>query len=145
GRLFVDVTSDLASPASRAALLDALGTSDPLIGDALQTIVDRGDFLPPPPDDGPADAPGGRPPAAPPIETDPAIVIELIERSEASIAALTNDIGTVTGEALLDLIVADIGELRRSLSDPQSMQVIMAAMEAASWLNDRLYTWLGEH
>ena len=30
------------------------GRSDPLIGDALQTIVDRGDFLPTPPDDDPA-------------------------------------------------------------------------------------------
>ena len=36
GRLFVDVTKGLASLASRAALLGALGRSDPLIGDALQ-------------------------------------------------------------------------------------------------------------
>src|SRR5438552_6321124 len=36
GRLFVDVTLALASPASRVGLL-ALGKSDPLIGDALQT------------------------------------------------------------------------------------------------------------
>ena len=35
GRLFVDVTSDLASPASRAGLLEVIGRSDPLTGDAL--------------------------------------------------------------------------------------------------------------
>src|SRR5215218_6477731 len=35
GRLFVDVTRDLASPASRAGLLEVLGKSDPLIRDAL--------------------------------------------------------------------------------------------------------------
>src|SRR5467141_1764587 len=46
GRLFVDVTRQLASPASRAGLLGLAGKSDPLIGDALQTIVDRGDFIP---------------------------------------------------------------------------------------------------
>jgi pyruvate,water dikinase len=46
GRLFVDVTQILASPASRAALLELAGKSDPLIGDALQTILDRGDFIP---------------------------------------------------------------------------------------------------
>src|SRR5215208_1376554 len=46
GRLFVDVTRILASPASRAGLLNALGKSDPLIGDALQTIIEREDFLP---------------------------------------------------------------------------------------------------
>ena len=34
GRLFVDVTRALGSPASRAGLLKALGSSDPLIGDA---------------------------------------------------------------------------------------------------------------
>ena len=58
GRLFVDVTRELASPASRAGLLELLGRSDPLIGDALQTIVDRGDFIPSLPDEGP----GGPPP-----------------------------------------------------------------------------------
>src|SRR5207253_7224935 len=45
GRLFVDVTQDLASPASRAGLLDVLGKSDPLIRDGLQTVLDRGDFI----------------------------------------------------------------------------------------------------
>ncbi len=45
GRLFVDVTRALASPASRAGLLEVLGKSDPLIGDALQTILERGDFI----------------------------------------------------------------------------------------------------
>ena len=90
GRLFVDVTQSLASPASRAGLLEALGRSDPLIGDALQTILDRGDFIPSLPDEGPAGPPSGGAPA--PIETDPAIVTELIGRSEASIAAVERDI-----------------------------------------------------
>ena len=56
GRLFVDVTERLASPASRARPPRALGKSDPLIGDALQTILERGDFIPSLPDEGP----GGR-------------------------------------------------------------------------------------
>src|SRR5438132_5157024 len=53
GRLFVDVTQILASPASRAGLVGLLGKSDPLIGDAFQTILDRGDFIPSLPDAGP--------------------------------------------------------------------------------------------
>src|SRR5437588_2441845 len=52
GRLFVDVTRGLASPASRAGLLAVLGKGDPLIGDALQTILDRGDFFRSHPDEG---------------------------------------------------------------------------------------------
>src|SRR5438552_5111707 len=38
GRLFVDITRALASPAGRAGLLNLAGKSDPLIGDALQSI-----------------------------------------------------------------------------------------------------------
>ena len=117
GRLFVDVASDLASPASRAGLLEVMGRGDPLIGDALQTILERGDFIPTLPDEGPGGPPAGGAPA--PIETDPAIVTELIERSEASIAALKRDIRTKSGSALLDFILADIQELRRILFDPR--------------------------
>ena len=69
GRLFVDVTQGLASPASRAGLLEVLGRSDPLIGDALQTILDRGDFIPSLPDEGPGRGAGraARPPRSRPI------------------------------------------------------------------------------
>ena len=142
GRLFVDVTQILASPASRAGLLEALGRSDPLIGDALRTIVEREDFLPSLPDEGPAWTPPGSAPT--PIETDPAIVADLIERSQASIAAVKRDIQAKSGLALLDFILADIQELRRVQFDPQSMQVILAGMEATRWLNDQLQAWLGE-
>src|SRR2546430_2425814 len=142
GRLFVDVTRGLASPASRAGLLEVLGKGDPLIGDALQTILERGDFVRSLPDEGPGGAPAGAAPA--PIEADPAIVTELIGRSQASIAALKRDIRTKSGSALLDFILADIQELRRILSDPQSHQVFMTAMEATWWLNEQLQTWLGE-
>src|SRR5665811_214406 len=81
GRLFVDVTPGLASPASRAGLLEVLGKSDPLIGDALQTILERGDFIPSLPDEGPGEPAPGAPAS---IETDPAIVTKLIGRSQAS-------------------------------------------------------------
>jgi pyruvate,water dikinase len=142
GRLFVDVTRMLASPASRASLLDTFGKSDPLIRDALQTIVDRGDFIRSLAEDGPAWAPPGGGSAA--LEADPAVVAELIARSEASIAALKREIQAKSGAALLDFILADIRELRKISSDPRSLQVIMAAMRATWWLNEQLQVWLGE-
>ncbi|MGH2393436.1 MAG: PEP/pyruvate-binding domain-containing protein, partial [Candidatus Limnocylindria bacterium] len=92
GRLFVDVTRALGSPTSRAGLLEVMGKSDPLIRDALETILDRGDFIPSLPDEGPVGAPAGDAPA--PIETDPAIVAELIGRTQASITTLKRDIRT---------------------------------------------------
>ncbi len=142
GRLFVDVSQALATPTGRAGHLKALGRSDPLIGNALQTILERGDFVPMLPDGGPGAAPtvGERAP----IETDPAIVTELIGRNQASIAALKREIRTKSGSALLDFILADIEELKRFLFDPQSHQVFMTAMEATGWLNEQLEAWLGE-
>jgi len=142
GRLFVDVTDGLASPASRAGLLEVLGRSDPLIRDALQTILDRGDFIPSLPDQGPGEPPAGGVPA--PIETDPVVVDELIGRTQASIAALKRDIRTKSGSALFDFILADIQELKRILFDPHSHQGVMAGMEATWWLNEQLQAWLGE-
>jgi pyruvate,water dikinase len=142
GRLFVDVTQRLASPTGRAGLLELAGRSDPLIADALRTVAEREGFIRPLPDE---DAPGPLLGGAPaPIETDPAIVTELIGRGEASIAAAERDIAPLSGVALLDFIRADIQELRRILFDPRSHQVFMSAMEATWWLNERLEAWLGE-
>ena len=142
GRLFVEVTQRLAAPASRAALLDVMGRGDPLIRDALETVLDRGDFVPSLPDE----APGGQPARSrlAPIETDPAVVTELIERSQASIAALERDIRTKSGPELFDFLLEAFAEHKRALGDPLNMQAIMAGMEATWWLNDHLQEWLGE-
>lgn len=142
GRLFVDVTQRLASPASRRAMIEALGKSDPLIGDALRTVAERADFVRSEPDATPGIPPAGGDPA--PIETGPALVSELIEQNRASVAALKRDIGTRSGPELLDFILADIQQMQRVLFDPRSYQVLVAGMEATDWLNDRLHEWLGE-
>ena len=142
GRLFVDVTQPLASPASRAALLGTLEKSDPLIRDALDTVLDRGDFIPSLPNDGPAWAPPGGGSTA--IETDPAIVAELIARSEDALATLKHDIRKESGSALLDFIVAHIQDRKRIQFDPRSLQAVMAGIEASWWLNAQLHAWLGE-
>ncbi|EFL29611.1 phosphoenolpyruvate synthase [Streptomyces viridochromogenes DSM 40736] len=142
GRLFVDVTRRLASPASRAGLLDIVGRGDPLVRDALETVLDLEDFVRALPDADPGGPPVGG--ASTSIETDPAIVTELIERSEASVAALERDIRTKSGPELFDFLLEAFDEHKRVLSDPLSMQVIMAGMQATWWLNDKLHEWLGE-
>jgi rifampicin phosphotransferase len=148
GRLFVDVTQILGSPTGRAGLLKAMRGSDPLMGDALQTILDRGDLIPAVPTHPTLpDEPLGGPLADSepvPIETDPAIATELVERGQASLAALQRDIAALSGPELLDFILADFQELRRSLFDPQGLRVIMAAMLGSGRLNEQLQEWLGE-
>src|SRR5438270_7060096 len=103
GRLFVDVTHQLASPASREILLDVMGQHDPLMKDALMTIIERGDFIKSLPDDKQEPSPGksntGR--SLPNFQTlneyDPAIVSQLIKRSQASIDELKHTIQTKAG------------------------------------------------
>ena len=142
GRLFVDVTPRLASPASRATLLDLMEKGDPLVRDALETILDRDGFVPSLPDAGPGGPPARG--ASAPVEPDPAIVTGLIERSQASLAALERDIRAKTGPALFDFLLEAFGEHKRVLGDPLNFQAIMAGMEATWWLNDKLREWLGE-
>src|SRR3984957_5015956 len=142
GGLFVGVTQMLGSSASRDALVQGMGRSDPLIGDALRTVLERQDFVPALPGDGAGEMPVGSAPAV--IETDPAIVDELVEGAEASIAALKRDILPLSGPALLDFILADINELKRVMFNSQNLQVILAGMQATWDLNERLLEWLGE-
>jgi pyruvate,water dikinase len=141
GRIFVDVARALASPAGRTGLFATLGKSDPLIRDALQTIIDR-DFIPLVPG-----APDAGPPVkewSAPIDTDPAIVEELIARGRASIEHLTREIRAKSGSDVFDFIATDMEERKRIAVDPRSMQVIMAGMTSSWWLNDHLEKWIGE-
>lgn len=150
GRLFVDVTPMLASPASREMVLNNLGQSDPLIKDALMTVIERGDFIKSLPNDKKEQSAGKSKEAIPPaasqaqLEIDPTIVSDLIQRSQTSIEALKQNIQTKTGSDLFDFIQEDIQQLTKMLSDPQSLRVIMAAMNASSWINENMNKWLGE-
>src|SRR5438094_1405907 len=84
GRLFVDITHSLASPVSRKKIIDTLGPSDPLIRDALVTIVEREGFIKSPPDDEKEHGPGRGDRVVSPsgfrtqIENDPTIVSDLV-------------------------------------------------------------------
>ncbi|MGW5436861.1 rifamycin-inactivating phosphotransferase [Nocardia asteroides] len=143
GRLFVDVTAMLSTPSGRDQVVGALGKSDPLIGDALRTVLDRNDFVRMMPDPAADAAPAAPPPPAP-LAADPDLVATLIADSEKSLATLRHDIETVTGPALLDFLRTDIqGEFRRVLFAPRSLQAITSGMDAAFWIDDTLGAWLG--
>ncbi len=143
GRLFVDVADRLASPATSAGLVAMFTKADPLIGGAMQTILDRGDISPAPPDAAPAPPLRGAG-GLDPVETDPAIVAALIARNEASVEVMQHEIRMKSGEALLEFIRTDILELKRLLFDPLSHQALMTGMDATWWLNEHIEEWLGE-
>src|SRR5437773_81866 len=150
GRLFVDVTPILASPASRESILDVMGKFDPLMKDALMTIIERGDFIQSLPDDKKEKTPGksNQGPSLADFKTlteyDPAIVSDLIKRSETSIEELKQNIQTKSGSDVFDFILENIQQVKKSLSDRQSFGVIMTAMNASSWINEKMKEWLGE-
>ncbi|MEY2304727.1 phosphoenolpyruvate synthase [Bacillus tropicus] len=147
GRLFVDATQRLASPASRDYLINTLGKSDPLIRDALTTVVERDNFITLLPDDEKQKSVGkGVPPVStqPEIESDPAIVTELIQNSEASLEELKQNMQLKSGVNVLDFILEDIQQLKKVLFNPQSIAVIMAGMNASTWINEKMEQWLGE-
>jgi phosphoenolpyruvate synthase/pyruvate phosphate dikinase len=147
GRLFVDITHHLASPAGRKAIIDTLGQSDPLIKDALLSIVRRKEFIKSSPDNkeiprhlrGNSKLSWGY---LSQFENNPAIVPDLIRRSETSIEELRQNIQTKSGPDLFDFILEDIPRLQKTLKD--SLDVILVAMYASSWLNRNMLKWLGE-
>ncbi len=147
GRLFVDATQQLASPASRDYLINTLGKSDPLVRDALTTIIERDNFITLLPDDEKEKSVSkSKPPANSQleIENDPSIVTNLIKASEASIEELKRNMQTKSGMDVLHFILEDIQQLKKVLFNPQSIAVIMAGMNASTWMNEKMEQWLGE-
>lgn len=150
GRLFVDVTHNLASPVSREILLDTLGQSDPLIKDALMTIIDRGNFIKSLLNDKKEQSPGksmkgmSSSGLQAQIENDSSIVYDFIKSNQTSIEELNQNIQTKSGSDLFDFILEDLQQLKKILFDPQSLGVIQIAMNASSWINEKMNKWLGE-
>jgi phosphoenolpyruvate synthase/pyruvate phosphate dikinase len=145
GRLFVDVTPMLASPTNRIMLLDNVGQSDPLIKDALTTVLERGDFIKSLPYDEKAPKRSrGNTTMLAQVEINPSIVTDLIKSNQTSIEKLKQNIQTKSGSDLIDFIQEDILELKKILFDPQSTSVFMAAMNASTWINEKMNEWLGE-
>jgi len=149
GRLFVDITHMLASPVSRKNVVDGLGQSDPLIKDALMTIIERDFIKLLATDDNelkPVKSSKGISSAGfqTQIENNPTIVSDLIKSSQASIEGLKQNIQTKSGLDLFDFILEDMQQLKKNLFDPQSLGVITAAMDASSWINEKMNMWLGD-
>jgi len=150
GRLFVDITTSLVSPAGRQNLLDVLGHSDPLIKDALITIIEREDFIKPDPNNksepGPVKSHKGMSSADILAEagSDPAIVADLIKSSETSLSALKHNIQTKSGLDMFDCILEDMQQRRQRALGQKNLSVIMAAIHASAWINEKMSDWLGE-
>ncbi|MCM3691436.1 phosphoenolpyruvate synthase [Neobacillus niacini] len=139
GRLFVDVTPRLEM------IVNTLGQYDPLIKDALMTLLERRDFIKPVSNEtrAPISSRNNTDMLAE-IENIPAIVSDLIKSNQTSIDKLKQNIQTKSGSDLFDFILEDIQQLKKILFDPQSSTMIMTAFNSSSWINENMNNWLGE-
>ncbi|MFB8376006.1 phosphoenolpyruvate synthase [Paenibacillus taichungensis] len=151
GRLFVDITPRLASPVMRENFINTMGQSDPLLKDALTTVIERKNFIktlpiidqsaPTPRTNHEQSASEG---FQAHIENESTIVSDLVTSNQASVEALKRNIQNKSGLDLFNFILEDLQELKRFLSDPRSSNVFMTAMNASAWINENMKEWLGE-
>ncbi|MDF2588676.1 MAG: phosphoenolpyruvate synthase [Anaerocolumna sp.] len=150
GRLFVDVTPILTSLESRKTLIDAMGQHDPLMKDALLTILERDNFIELKSNEKQelSSSKGNKiessVPTSTQLEIDPEIVTKLINSNQTSIKELKHTIETKSGTELFDFILEDIKVLKKDLFDQHSMGVITAASDALAWINENVEKWIGE-
>jgi pyruvate,water dikinase len=129
-------------------IVNVLGKADPLLRDALMTILERADFIKPFPNEKKEQSQShsnkGRSLAdfQTQIENDPTIVADLMKRSQISLEELKQNIQTKSGAELFDFILEDLQQLKKILSD--SFGVILTAVNASSWINEKMQEWLGE-
>ncbi len=147
-RLFVDITTQLSSPQSRMQVIEMLGKSHPLIKDALLNIVNR-DGLFEPIFTATENAAGSASSANDVQQAALAnhvsqFVDELIAENEKLLTELQQEIKKNSGAALVDFIINDLNQRSKTMFDTRGMQVIMAGMNAATWINEKVEEWLGE-
>ncbi len=152
GRLFVDLTHDLASSIGRKIVLGPMGKNDPLMQNAIKSLMQRKAFM--------KSLPRGKRIFSMRTEglswtifiqaikiyrkNDVAIVQDLISRNEASIKELRQRIANVSGDELFAFILEDHKRLKEIMYNPQSLGAILIGVYAANWLNKRMEKWLGE-
>ncbi|BAF60557.1 phosphoenolpyruvate synthase/pyruvate phosphate dikinase [Pelotomaculum thermopropionicum SI] len=152
GRLFWDVTHDLASPVGRRIVLSMMSKSDPLIVNAIRSLMRRKGFL--------SSLPRGKRSISMRTEgmswallfqifkvyrkNDPAVVQDAVARCEASINELRQRIADVSGDGLFAFILEDQKQTKAMLYDPRGYGAIMAGVLASVWINSKMEKWLGE-
>lgn len=152
GRLFFELTYDLASPLGRQTVLKLWGKSDPLMKNALTNLMKRKDFMKALPHGkryiklGTEGLSWALPVKAIQIyrNNDAAIIERLIARNEASIKDLQQRIEKVSGEQLFAFILEDHKELKEIMYNPQGMAAILVGVYATEWLNKKMAKWLAE-
>ncbi len=152
GRLFSDLTYDLASPVGRKMALRMLGQFDPLLKNALLNLFKRKQYLKTLPRGKRALRMGAQGlPWALPVQAikiyrknDPELIINIMYRNEESVRDLQQRIANVSGDELFDFILKDDKRLMEIMADSKSVAAWIVGIMTANWINKKMEKWLGE-
>jgi len=153
GRLFYDLTHDLAVPVGRKIALKMFGQFDLLIKNALLNLFERKQFI--------KNLPRGKrvlrmgaeglswelPIQAIKVyrKNDPALIKNIMSLNEESIRELKQRIANVSGEELFDFILQDRKQLMEiMMAGSKGTAAWLVGMLAANWINKKMEKWLGE-
>jgi pyruvate,water dikinase len=154
GRLYLDITNDLATPFGRMVaknLLKVIG--DTLITNSVVKIINDKNLI--------RKLPKGKDKVfnlennsgAFSIminaykaykENNPDIISNLINEEEKSIEKMKNEIQNLSGDEVFEYIFQDHNNRRLKLMKPPNAGVITAVMLSTKWFDKRIKKWLGE-
>lgn len=152
GRLFMDLSHDLAPPTGRAVAVAALGKIDPLINSGLRNLVKRKKFM--------KSLARGKKFLSMGSgyfswelirqfrkvyrANDPTVVPALIKKNEASILELEKRFAELSGDKLFDEVDKEFKQIIKIIGEPQGMASVWTGALAVSWVNKKVEKWLGE-
>lgn len=138
GRIFLDLSHDLASPIGRLTLRLVMGGIDPIMLNAMKVLIRRRAFM--------RSLPRGRRYFSMgsgyftwrlPVEAirayrgnDPDLVPALMAERRARLEATRRTVEGLSGEAVFDAIRQDFRQLKQDIQDPRGMGIIYAGIVA---------------
>ena len=152
GRLYMELSHDLATPSGRAVAKPALKLMDPLVATAVDTLLARKDFV--------ANLARGKKflsmgsgyfswalivsTVRSLLHPDASVIPTLIAGFEASARDLDARLSALHGPELIDRIKVEYVEVGKAISSPASMATVWVGAMTASSLNKRIKRWLDE-
>lgn len=150
GRLYVDITLDLTTTQGRRIVKQKVDNMDLLMASAVRNVMANQDFMKSLPKGkgnftkGTNLVPWLKEAYRMYKKNDPAILDDLVKRSEASLKALEQSLENLSGDAVFSRILDDRKELQARLFDATGFGAVLVCQYVAGWLNNNLQKWLGD-
>lgn len=152
GRLFMDLSHDMASNFGRTLAVAAMGKVDPLINSALKNLTKRKEFIKSL-SRGKRFLSMGSGYFSWALVTqfikiyrsvDVGVVPALMRKNEAAIKELEKKFAALSGDELFAAADMELKQLIKVIGDPQGLGSVWTGALAVSWVNKNVEKWLGE-